>query len=165
MMKYQKTREISILLIVIVILALGSTGCAESSIEYDPPDPNLVGKIIHFKKPIAYIVFTDPKIAKKYGFLYPKINRQTIQREIDSKYSIGNIKTYFPGLPVEHIKDGVSFTIIGSFWVRHDLIHREFAPEYRMLVLRDENNTLSVYLSPDNNLQNSLRNDTDFGER
>jgi len=148
-----------------MLLALCGFGCAGDRIEYDPPDPDLVGRIVHFKKPVVYIFFSDKKFAKKYGFLSPQIEGNKIRRELVSRYTADGPNSYIHQFPIEYIKKGMAFTILGSYWQRGDWITREFAPDSRNLILRDENDILSVYLAPDKNLRNSLMFDTDFGDR
>lgn len=149
----------------VILLALCTFGCAGDRIEYDPPDPDLVGKVVHFKESMVYIVFSDKKFAKKYGFLSPQIEGKKIQRELVSRYTVDDPNSYIHNFPIEYIKKGMAFTILGSYWQKGDWITREFAPDSRNLILSDENDILSVYLAPDNNLRDSLMFDTDFGDR
>ncbi len=145
-------------------IALCGSGCAGDYIEYVPLDPGLIGKKIHFKEPMVYLVFSDEKIAKKYGFIYPEFKGKKIIRDLVSKYTASNFLIYIPNLHIESIKTGMDFTIISNYWVRHSKIKREFAPEYRKLILCDEDNIYSVYMISGDNIIDSLISNTDFGD-
>ncbi len=148
----------------VLLFALCGFGCAGDHIEYTPLDPGLVGKIIHFKEPIVYLVFSDKKIAKKYGFIYPKFKNKIIIRELTSQFDVNDIKGYFPDLPIETICKDMPFTIVGSYWQRGDWIRREFAPDIHSIVLRDINNIISVHMVSGESIQDSLMLNTDYGE-
>jgi len=165
MFEYNELKLVNIIATSIVMLfSLCGFGCAGDYIEYTTLDPALVSKKIHFKKPMVYFVFADKQIAKKYGFIYPKFENKKIIRDLVSKYTANDLLSYIPNLQVEPVKEGMTFTIVGKYWVRHSLLKRQFAPEYQKLILRDGHNIYSVYMVSGDNIIESLMPNTDFGD-
>lgn len=140
---FDKSNEL-LVMVGIILLAICNGGCAGNRIEYDLPDPNLVGKIIHFKIPVAYIVFTNKNDAEEFGFDYPRINGQKVVRQIDSKAMADNPNDFLSQFTIDHIKDGMPFKILATYWVRHDWITREFAHDFQDAILQDNDGVLSV---------------------
>ena len=165
MFKYNELKLVNIIATSIVILfSLCGFGCAGDHIEYTTLDHALVGKKIHFKEPMVYVIFSDRKSAQNYGFIYPRFHNKKIIHELVSQYSANDIKEYFPNLPVKSIPKNMTFTIVGSYWQKGDWLRREFAPDIHSIILRDQNDILSVYMVSGDDVQDSLILNTDFEE-
>ena len=61
-----------------------------------------------------------------------------LRSDIEDQFSV------FYEYPREYFKDGMTFTIVESYWVRQGFVKREFAPDIHIVVLKDENGVLSV---------------------
>lgn len=148
----------------ILLITFCGFGCAGSYIEYTSLDNDFIGKVIHFKDTMVYLFFKDKKTADEYGFIYPAYSNNIIKCELVSEYDANETKDYLTKLQVKSINKQMSFTIVGSYWQRGGWFAREFAPDIFNIILRDENDVLSVYMIADNDVKGSLKLDTDFGD-
>jgi hypothetical protein len=122
----------------ILILTLCSAGCAGDRIEYDPPELGLIGMVVTFKEPMGYIILSE-KDNRAFDRETVKIGRQLESwRELLNEFGLSY------KYPREPIKDGMSFTIIGSYWVRGSWLDKAFAHDLHKVILKDENSILSV---------------------
>ncbi len=130
--------QLQLLTIIIVIFMLCNVGCTGDRVEYDPPDPNLIGKVVRFKSSVAYIILSEND-SKDFDTEAIKIGRLlTTQEMVDRKYS------FFSDYPHEHIEGEMLFRVVGSYWVRQGLIDKEFASDIHKIILKDKNNIQSV---------------------
>lgn len=139
MAKIQQADRIkSLSLIIILLLAVCSGGCSSDRIEEEPPDPRLAGKVIHFDEPMSYIVLSRMD-GRDWNSKTVKIGRKIVSSsKFDAPFSL--LVRY----PRENIRTDMSFTIVSSFWVRIAPADRGYADDYHMVVLKDENGTLST---------------------
>ena len=122
----------------IVLFTLSSAGCAGDRIEYDPPDSNMVGKTIHFNKPMAYLLLSK-KDMKDFDKETVNIGRLIVfQWDLENQFSL------YHNYKREYFMDGMAFIIVGSYWVHGDWLTRQFAPNLHMIILKDENGIKSV---------------------
>ena len=143
------TRFVPKMLYVLIMLLLMPvlSCCAGPRLEYEDPDPALVGKVIRFKIPIVYLDFSDPRDAEQYGFLYPYYKGEKIVRDITRKSLAEDLNGTLFKYPREEVEEGIEFTIVGSYWHREDWFTREFAGDMHNVVLRDGKGVLSSCLS------------------
>ena len=149
--------------IILSLVAFLVCGCSGEYIEYATLDSSIVGKVIHFKEPMVYLVFDDKRIAQKYGFIFARFKNRLIRRELDSLFSAKELRRhYLADLKTQFIKENMSFVILGSYWERGGWLTREFAPDVQFIILKDEHNILSSYMVAGDNIQDSLSWETDF---
>lgn len=146
----------------ILIIITCNYSCSGVSVEYASLDPRLSGKKIHFKEEMVYQVFLNDNFAKEYGYVHPKFNNIRIVHNLINKYAAQNISYYQTDLSIEKIKENMEFTLLGIYWIRHDMITREFASDYQKLIVQDENGILSTYMINGDSVIDSLKSSTDF---
>ena len=133
-----KNTLLTLLLFFCTISVVQLSACNGDLIEEETPNElNLIGQVFHFTKPIVYMEFIeeDKKNFTKKGI---SIGRTLIYD--DFQYLFNEHGNHV----IQKIPQEMSFTIIDSYWVRQSLSKKLFASDYNMLVLKDENGTLSV---------------------
>ena len=136
----QTGREKNLFFVIIILLfAMCSSGCSNNDrIEEEPPDPRLTGKVIRFDEPKVYMLLSK-KDARDWNSKSVEIGRKIISKsDVEAPFSV------FSRYPNEDIRDDMSFTIISSYWVRINPADRDYADDYHMVVLKDENGTFST---------------------
>ncbi len=156
-----RVAKVSINLLVFLLVSLGGNGCTGKFIEKTTLDPAIIGKVIHFKNPMAYLIFNEVT-ARKYGFSFVRFDDQVIRRELDNRFSAQELRQYVPNLRIQFIDKNMSFVILGSYWERGRWLTREFAPDIQFIVLKDENNILSSYMIAGDEIQDTLMSYTDY---
>ncbi len=127
------------ILCIFIVLVSFTSGCAGDTIINDPPaDNSLIGMVVHFDEPMAYMLVSEKDI-DNFDRKMVEIGRFIMDKSsLERKYSI------FNKYPREYFKADMSFTIIGSYWVRGDWFTREFVSDIHYVILKDENGIRSV---------------------
>ena len=142
----RKKRYTSLITAIVLFFALCNNGCFGPRVEYNSPDPKLVGKVIHFTIPVTYLVLTEKDHAKDWQLRNTKFQRKKIVRHIVGKNELEQPNIMKQGYPSEDIKDGMGFVILGTYWIRKNPIDKAFSGEHESVLLQDENGILSVAL-------------------
>lgn len=117
-----------------------TASCGSLSIEEDPHDPKLHGQVVRFNVPVVYMELTEED-SKKYDQKSIDIGLILLEKESATR-NYNRFDTH----STKEIPSDISFTINSSYWVRNDWFTREFAPDYKIIVLEDENGTISTCL-------------------
>jgi hypothetical protein len=129
-------RRLGVILLACVLLS----GCGGSHAEYAPKSP-WIGTRVTFGLPMAYIT----KLPGDYGDKEAiKIGRaiNTLERAEDDKRYIRTMKE----ITITPVTAGMTFEVIAVFTVVHNGYTRMFAPDYDVLVLRDNLGNVSTIM-------------------
>jgi hypothetical protein len=140
----RKRRFTSLITATVLFFALCNNGCFGPRVEFNPPDPKLVGKVIHFTIPVTYLVLSDKTHAEYWGYKYVRFQGEKIVREIVSRKDMEEPYIMKGNIPTEDIKEGMAFTILGTYWIRNNPIKKAFAGESEKVILQDQNGRLST---------------------
>jgi hypothetical protein len=122
---------------ILLIFPLAACGGA-LKVETEPLDPKLKGQVIHFTVPVVYMKFNDDD---KSSFDKKTIN---VGQLLTSEATANSLYNHDNSHIVLEVKKDMSFSIVESYWARHDWFTREFAPDRHMIVLKDENGEYSA---------------------
>lgn len=109
-------------------------------VEPDPIDPNLHGQVIRFTVPVVYMELNEEDLGE---YTQKEIDIGKILVEEEDLYTLFDIKKTHKIIKINHT---TQFNIEESFWIKHDWFTREFASDYQILVLKDNNGVYSVCL-------------------
>lgn len=134
-------KQILIFTLCCYLLMLPLSACSGTlTVEPDLNNPQLHGQVVRFTVPMVYMELTDKDLGE---YTKKEIDIGRILIEEKTLNSLFNREKNHTIIKVE-LK--MNFTIIDSFWVRHDWLTREFAPDYQLIILKDESGILSVCL-------------------
>ena len=107
-------------------------------VEPDAHDPNLHGQVVRFTVPVVYM---ELKEEDKEKFDQKSLDIGKILITADEESNLFNSKGTHV---IQKINKDMEFTIIESYYVRHDWFTREFAADYQQIILKDNNGILST---------------------
>lgn len=134
-------RQILIMALYCAVLTFPLAACGGTlRVEPDPYDPKLHGQVVRFTVPMVYMKLTDTDLGE---FTKKEI---AIGRILVEEQAVNSLFNREKNHEIIKIDININFTIIDSFWVRHDWFTREFASDYQMITLKDEFGILSTCL-------------------
>ncbi|PIE55941.1 MAG: hypothetical protein CSA34_06535 [Desulfobulbus propionicus] len=124
---------------VFIVFVFSASGCTGDTLVLNPPaDSSLLGMVIHFDEPMGYLLLSE-KDSDDFDKKAIELGRVIMSKnDLEDKHSI------FNKYPREYFKPDMSFTIIGSFWVRRGWFTRGFVSDRHEVILEDENGIRSA---------------------
>ena len=107
-------------------------------VEPDPFDPHLHGQVVRFTVPVVYMELNEED---KEKFDRKSLDIKKILITAEEESNLFNSKGTHVILKINR---DMEFTIIESYYVRHDWFTREFAADYQQIILKDNNGVLST---------------------